>query len=175
MIKENKTISFEGIDTYADIFLNGKKILSPNNMFHPWEKEVSDILKSGINELGVYLRSPIKEVLADMDQLTYQLPADNDQAGKTSPFTRKAPYHYGWDWGPCLVTSGIWKDVKLHGWDSCFINHCSILNDEVESTKAKLLIELDVVSKLKQNCKLCINEPKSGISLELQNSAKKGP
>ncbi len=174
LIKENKTISFEGIDTYADIFLNGKKILSPNNMFHPWEKEVSDILKSGINELGVYLRSPIKEVLADMDQLTYQLPADNDQAGKTSPFTRKAPYHYGWDWGPCLVTSGIWKDVKLHGWDSCFINHCSILNDEVESTKAKLLIELDVVSKLKQNCKLCINEPKSGISLELQIQLKKG-
>ena len=135
LMKENKTICFEGIDTYADIFLNGKKILSPSNMFHPWEKEISDILKGGINELDVRFRSPIQEVLPHMDQLSYQLPADNDQAGKTSPFSRKAPFHYGWDWGPCLVTSGIWKDVKLNGWDSCFINYCSILNDDVENLK----------------------------------------
>ena len=103
--KKNQVIYFEGIDTYADIFLNKEKILSSNNMFHPWEAEISDLLKDGKNELEIYFRSPIDEVSDQMAQLNYQLPADNDQAGKTSPFTRKAPYHYGWDWGPCYVTS----------------------------------------------------------------------
>ena len=102
--KKYKMISFEGIDTYADVFLNGSKIISSNNMFHPWEVEVSNFLHSGINKLEVCFRSPIKEVLPAMSQKSYKLPADNDQAGKTSPYSRKAPYHYGWDWGPCFVT-----------------------------------------------------------------------
>ena len=42
--KKNQVIYFEGIDTYADIFLNGEKIISSNNMFHPWEAEISDLL-----------------------------------------------------------------------------------------------------------------------------------
>ena len=68
---KNKVIFFEGLDTYADIFLNGIKILSSNNMFHPWEKEISEILKNGVNELEVCFRSPTKEVSAQMRQLKY--------------------------------------------------------------------------------------------------------
>ena len=136
--KKNQVIYFEGIDTYADIFLNGEKILSSNNMFHPWEAEISDLLKAGVNELIVCLRSSVIEVSDQMDQLNYQLPADNDQAGKTSPFTRKAPYHYGWDWGPCFVTSGVWKDVILHGWDSWYVMHSSLLTNTIEKDSAKL-------------------------------------
>ena len=71
-------------------------------MFHPWEKDVSNLLKSGKNELKVVFHSPTKKVLPIMKQKKYKLPADNDQAGDTSPYTRKAPYHYGWDWGPCF-------------------------------------------------------------------------
>ena len=60
-------------------------------MFHPWEAEISNFLKDGKNELEICFRSPIEEVSDQMDQLNYQLPADNDQAGKTSPiFTKSA-------------------------------------------------------------------------------------
>ena len=106
----------------------GKKILSTNNMFHPWKLKFLILLKDGKNELKINFRSPIQEVSAQMDHLSYRLPADNDQAGKTSPFTRKAPYHYGWDWGPCFVTSGIWKQVFICGWDSWYVKHLSIVN-----------------------------------------------
>ena len=84
-------ITFEGLDTYSEVFLNGQKILSTNNMFHPWTADVKPLLKTDLNELIVKFRSPIKEVVPKMQELGYELPADNDQAGKTSPHTRKAP------------------------------------------------------------------------------------
>ena len=164
--KKYKMISFEGIDTYADVFLNGSKIISSNNMFHPWEVEVSNLLHSGTNQLEVCFRSPIKEVLSAMNQKSYKLPADNDQAGKTSPYTRKAPYHYGWDWGPCFVTSGIWKDVKLYGWDSWYVQHSSILNMKVRSHSAQLTLELELFSEINEDATIIIEEPKSKTFLK---------
>jgi beta-mannosidase len=41
-------------------------------------------------------------------------------------YSRKAHYHYGWDWGPRLVTAGIWKDVKLESYDTAKINGVNI-------------------------------------------------
>ena len=171
---KNKVIFFEGLDTYADIFLNGIKILSSNNMFHPWEKEISEILKNGVNELEVCFRSPTKEVSAQMRQLTYQLPADNDQAGKTSPFTRKAPYHYGWDWGPCFVTSGIWRNVSLIGWSDWHVKRSSITNCELESSIAHLLFELEIVSEADEEVSIVIEEPKAQITIESSINLKNG-
>ena len=106
-------ICFDGIDTYATIFLNKKIILKTDNMFFPWKKEISNILKNSENELIIKFRSPINEVKSILSKNKYTLPAINDQAEGTSPYTRKAPYHFGWDWGPCLVTSGIWKKVYV--------------------------------------------------------------
>ena len=105
--KSFRKLCFYGIDTYATVILNGQKIIEADNMFCKWEKNVSDILIDGENELIIRFRSPIKEVLPILNKRDYTLPADNDKAGGVSPYTRKAPYHYGWDWGPCLVTSGI--------------------------------------------------------------------
>ena len=97
MERKNLILFFHGLDTYADVFLNDKKIISANNMFHPWNANVKDVIKDGMNNLEIQFRSPLKEVTGQMNSIDYALPADNDQAGKTSPYTRKAPYHYGWD------------------------------------------------------------------------------
>ena len=172
--KKNQVIYFEGIDTYADIFLNKEKILSSNNMFHPWEAEISNLLKDGKNELEIYFRSPIDEVSYQMAQLNYQLPADNDQAGKTSPFSRKAPFHYGWDWGPCFVTSGIWRNVSLIGWNDWHVKRSSIINCGVESNLAHLLLELDIMSELNEKASIFIEEPNAQITFESSIDLKKG-
>ena len=172
--KKNQVIYFEGIDTYADIFLNKEKILSSNNMFHPWEAEISNLLKNGKNELEIYFRSPIDEVSDQMAQLNYQLPADNDQAGKTSPFSRKAPFHYGWDWGPCFVTSGIWRNVSLIGWNDWHVKRSSIINCGVESNLAHLLLELDIMSELNEKASIFIEEPNAQITFESSIDLKKG-
>ena len=67
----------------------------------------------------VRFASPIAKVKPAYDKLGYKLPAANDQAKEmVSMWARKAPYHYGWDWGPRFVTSGIWRPVALEAWDA---------------------------------------------------------
>ncbi len=122
--KGNIELVFEGIDTYADVFLNEKLILQTDNMFRTWKTDVRDKLQEGDNELLVVLKSPTLTGLVKLKEFGFQLAADNDQSqagemgeDRVSPYVRKAPYHFGWDWGPRLVTSGIWRPVRLMAWD----------------------------------------------------------
>ena len=156
--KKNIEIFLHGLDTYADVNLNGTNVICANNMFHPWSAEIKDIINAGDNELLVQFRSPLKEVVEKMKSMDYTLPADNDQAGKTSPHTRKAPYHYGWDWGPCLVTSGIWKGVELIGWDDWHVNHFQISNKSVSKDNAELEVELEVIAEIQETFKITLSE-----------------
>ena len=137
---------FEGLDTYADVYLNGSQILNADNMFRTWRVNVTSVLKLGDNTLRLRFRSPINEVLPLMAKLSYQLPASNDQGEKTSPFTRKAPYHYGWDWGPRFVTSGIWRSVYLEAWDAARIADFHIEQKSVNKDQARLTAQLAVKS-----------------------------
>jgi beta-mannosidase len=138
-------LEFKGLDTYADIFLNGKKLLSADNMFREWKTEVKKTLKDGENELLVVFRSPIAEGIKKYDAQGYVIPvSDNDLAEpgqvedgkKVSIYTRKAGYHFGWDWGPRLVTSGIWRPVFLNAWDEASIENLQIIQHEVSEEKA---------------------------------------
>ena len=162
MERKNIILFFHGLDTYADIFLNNIKVLSANNMFHPWSANVKDVIKDGMNNLEIHFRSPLKEVSGQMNSIDHALPADNDQAGKTSPYTRKAPYHYGWDWGPCLVTSGIWKEVELIGWEDWYVDQLQIKNKNVSKDTAELEVELTVLSDISEGISVCVRESLSG-------------
>ncbi|BDD05449.1 beta-mannosidase [Aureibacter tunicatorum] len=118
MNKDRIEIEFEGLDTYADVVINGIKVLSANNMFVRWNKDVKQYLKLGENEMKITFRSPINEVMDQYESTGFEYPADNDaHEKKLSVFTRKAPYHYGWDWGIRLVTSGIYRPITLKAWD----------------------------------------------------------
>ncbi|RUT31741.1 glycoside hydrolase family 2 protein [Paenibacillus zeisoli] len=136
---------FEGLDTYADVYLNEQPILAADNMFRIWKIDVKEQLKPGINTLRIRFRSPIQEDLPKLEQLGYALPAANDQSElgglenkRVSVFARKAPYHYGWDWGPRFVTSGIWRAARLEGWTQLQITDLYIRQDEVTANAAKL-------------------------------------
>lgn len=110
---------FKGLDTFAEVYLNDSLIGKADNMFRTWEWPVRELLRKGENELKVIFRSPIKEGAKLRDAYGIQLPHDNDPSG-VSPYIRKAGYQFGWDFCPRLVTSGIWKDVELRGWDSSY-------------------------------------------------------
>lgn len=98
---------FEGLDTYADVYLNDSLILVANNMFRYWKVDCLTGLKKGENTLTIKFSSAVNRGKAEARKLTYTLPGDE------KVFTRKAGYHYGWDWGPRFVTCGIWQPVKL--------------------------------------------------------------
>ncbi|QGH36622.1 glycoside hydrolase family 2 protein [Gracilibacillus salitolerans] len=149
--EERVELIFEGLDTYADVYVNGEKVLQADNMFRSWKVDVKSYLKIGENQLLVYFHSPINHDIDKPDQLGYNLPADNDHSEdggvgqqKLSVFARKAPYHYGWDWGPRFVTSGIWKGVYLEAWSGAKLTDFHIQQQAVSSEKAEINAVLEI-------------------------------
>ena len=102
------TLVFEGIDTLADVFLNGEKIGDVANMFIPHRFDVTERLKKGANVVQVLIRSAFYETQGEsVGQLTYHMGfADN------VPF-RKAAHMGGWDIFPRIYASGLWRGVSL--------------------------------------------------------------
>ncbi len=152
MRKENMELVFEGLDTYADVYLNDECILKADNMFRRWSIPVRQYIREEDNILKVYFHSPVKIDVPKWDALPYQYPASNDQSEngglfnkKISIFARKAGYHYGWDWGPRLVTSGIWRPVYIRAWSDLRINDVFIEQKEVGAGRAVIAghVELD--------------------------------
>ncbi|NPD44801.1 glycoside hydrolase family 2 protein [Lentimicrobium sp. S6] len=156
-LKKQKTnLIFEGLDTYADVYLNGELIFSSDNMFLEYSKNVTEHLQER-NDLVVHFNSTIKIAEPLYDAHEIRLPAGNDRNEKrTSVFTRKAPYQFGWDWGPRLVGASIWKPVYLEFWDDISVEKPSFTQKELQKNIAKLEIELPIHSTEKKEVEIQI-------------------
>ena len=134
-----------GLDTYATVLLNGDSILVADNMFCSWEINVDTHLKKDSNELVIYFHSPLRINRPKLKDLGYQLPAGSESVkDMVSPFTRKAPYHFGWDWGPRIVTCGIWKPIELIFWDQVKIYDVQFNQTSLTDSVAQIEVILDL-------------------------------
>ena len=108
-------LEFGGLDTYAEVRVNGRIALRTDNMHRSWRIPASDLALTGMDTLTVQFLSPVRMGQEALDRSPWPIPASNEAkpiGTQTSAVTRKAMYHYGWDWGPRLVTSGFWKPVR---------------------------------------------------------------
>jgi len=144
---------FDGLDTFAEVNLNGKKLVAADNMFRQWRLPVKDTLHKGSNTLEVHFQSPISRLLPWLMKQPYSLPGEFDSAfgdepkGKqTSNYVRKANYQYGWDWGPRYVTAGIWRPVRLETWDTLRLADFHVAQQHVDADNAQLDAQFDVRS-----------------------------
>lgn len=142
-------LNFKGLDTYADVYLNDSLILEANNMFRAWNVPINKLVNDKQNTLRIFFHSPIKHDIAKHDALNFQYFACNDQCEnggilnkKLSVFARKAGYHYGWDWGPRLVTIGIWKPITVVSWSDAHID--DIYMEQTEVTKEKAILDTQI-------------------------------
>ncbi|MDZ7330952.1 MAG: ABC transporter permease [candidate division KSB1 bacterium] len=164
LVRRHLQLIFQGLDTYAEVQLNGQLIIKADNMYRPWSTEVKSILKPKHNVLLVHFRSPIQRLSHEIEKMEVPLPAANEPKRATSPYVRKAPYHFGWDWGPRLVTCGIWQPVKLVGWDHAKIMDQRIAILELNESKALLEITTQVISDLNQSAIVRISDDEHDIS-----------
>jgi beta-mannosidase len=129
---------FNGLDTYAEVFLNGTRILNADNQFRTWRVDVKELLQKGINRLEVRIRSPY--TVQDSLQQLYGLALPEDHR----VFTRKGQWQYAWDWAPALPSMGIWKPVELHGYDAVRLSGVSFVqefeNNVLSGMKARFTI-----------------------------------
>jgi len=141
---------FDGLDTFADVYLNDQAILHADNMFRRWRIPAKSLLKPGQNTLRIVFHSAITKMLPYVKSLPYVLPSisthnfGNEENIATAPYTRKAPYQYGWDWGPRFMTEGIWQPVRLETWDTLRIDNFHIHQQKVTAGTASVTAELDL-------------------------------
>ncbi len=155
-------LNFKGLDTYATVYLNDNIVLEADNMFVSWRIPCKQHLNQGTNNLRVVFRSPITTGLEKRELLGYNLPgAENDQSErgglgdkKVCVFSRKPGYHFGWDWGPRLVTSGIWQDVEIAAWNTANIIDVNIIQEQITTKKADLTIEVEIDALADNNISL---------------------
>lgn len=157
---DNIDLNFEGLDTYADVYVNDSLVTKTSNMFIGYQVPVKYYLKSGENKVRVYFHSAVSVGTPMAKAAKFKYPADNEQSDvKTSIFSRKAPYHYGWDWGPRFVTAGIWKPVKLIAWNDARIVDTHVQQLYLSSAMASLEAIMDVESDLDENVQLKVSSP----------------
>lgn len=100
-------LQFDGLDTYADIYINNKLVQKADNMFRSWDVYPQEYLHPGNNELKIYFHSALKQVNKIAKRNKIILP-DNNRV-----YARKAQFQFGWDWGPKFVNCGIWKPIRI--------------------------------------------------------------
>ncbi|MEK8031232.1 hypothetical protein AACH06_10430 [Ideonella sp. DXS29W] len=112
-LAEHEDLVFEGLDTWCTAWLNGRPLLSSDNMFVPARVDVRGRLRTGRNELVLRFDPPLAKAREQEAALGRRQLWNGDSARL---YARKAQYHFGWDWGPELLVSGPWKPVRRHRW-----------------------------------------------------------
>ena len=133
-------LRFEGIDTIADIYLNGCCLGKADNMHRVWEFPVRELLENGENVLRVIIRSPLKFMAEAFQKYKNR---GNDDTIEGFMHLRKAHYMSGWDWGACLPDGGIFRPVTLMGVESARLDSVYIRQVH-ENGRVLLIPEVDV-------------------------------
>ncbi|GAA1743042.1 glycoside hydrolase family 2 protein [Luedemannella helvata] len=103
-----------GLDTVAEVAVNGTVVGSTRNQHRSYRFDVGSVLRPGDNTVAITFTSAyayaegVRDAVGDLPN-AYPQPFN---------FIRKMACNFGWDWGPTLVTAGIWRPIGLHGWST---------------------------------------------------------
>lgn len=111
--QENLLLIFHGIDTAAEIFLNGKSLGRTENMHRRYVYPVKGLAESGENHLEILLRSPIGYIESAKQEASREIRMVNTGTMDGSQYIRKPHCMFGWDWGPQLPDAGIFRKIEL--------------------------------------------------------------
>ena len=151
--ERNVELIFRGLDTYASVVLNGARILDANNMFREWRVGCKPFLKEKGNTLRVQFHNVFAETLPKYASAPYRLQAfgSNDQADiKLAMYSRKAQFHFGWDWGPRLITCGVWRPAVVEAWSGVRLKSVFVRQENVSASAADIVSILEVLSDSEQ-------------------------
>ncbi len=137
--KEFIELTFEGLDTYAKVFVNNQLLITTDNAFLTYTINIKEHAKK-INEIRIEFSNTDSVETTKEKNNSHKLPE-----GKRI-YTRKAQFQYGWDWGPKLNTSGIWKVVKLKSWNGIQFDNIYIKQQKTTSENANFEIEFTIES-----------------------------
>jgi beta-mannosidase len=162
-------LHFDGVDTYADVYLNDVLLLQCEDMFLTYSLDVKHLVKK-TNKLRVVFH-PAEQLIARNR---------NTSAIKTYPggdrvFIRQAQYQYGWDWGPRLVTCGIWKPVRVRGWSDMRISDVVYKTDFLLKDTAFMTVDFTFEADRGGKYQFLVFQNDSGIYSDFYSVKKNEP
>ncbi len=123
----------EGLDTYCDLYLNGRKIGSADNMFIRHSFPVGEFLRIGENTLKIEFRSPM---------FTKELPRRVGSFSTERLYTRRMQCTYGWDWVERFVTMGIFRDIYILLGNDAVIDHVYLYTAQANAHCAQVVADI---------------------------------
>jgi|688.fasta_scaffold04626_3 beta-mannosidase len=149
----------EGLDTYAQVYLNNEPLFYADNIFRLWQKDIKKYLKIGDNHLKIHFFSANKigEQLAK--KLDYTLPEGE------RVFVRKTQHHFGWDWSPRFISAGIWQPIYIEFWNNAKIKNLQYEQLTLTEQQAELEFTINIDCEKSGEYALIINDQKSNLNL----------
>lgn len=139
LAKDRILLCCKGLDTFASVFINGKRVAETHNMFHTYEWNVKKHLKVGKNTIRVIFSSVLPYIQSQQKKHPGWKPLPELVA--YAGWVRKEQCNFGWDWGIKAVTCGIWRNIELIAFDVARINSVEIRQkhfwEKAESRKKK--------------------------------------
>ncbi|MEV6705416.1 glycoside hydrolase family 2 protein [Micromonospora wenchangensis] len=148
-----------GLDTVATLTLNGVEVGRTANMHRSYRFDVAQALRPGENTLAVRFDSAYRYAEEQRDRL-----GDRPNAyPEPFPFIRKMACNFGWDWGPTLVTAGIWQEIGLHAWSTARLD---VVRPLVTVVDGRGRVELHVAVERATDTPLTVRAEVAGVTGE---------
>ena len=146
----------KGLDTLATVKVNGRRVGRADNMFRTWEFDVQGVLKVGPNTIEVRFDSTVP-VIRRLQKKRF-LPGWGFGQHKIGGgnWIRKMPCNYGWDWGPTLVTCGIWRDIEIVAFDTARLTDVRIEQEHAKRGAVALDVTAAVEKAGRAKCSAAI-------------------
>ncbi len=132
---ERHELVLHGLDTFATVYVNGHEIGRTANMHRKYVFDVSRVLRNGWNSIAVRF-DPLHLHHRDKEKF------DWSSYTKERPWLRKAAMNFGWDWGPRLITVGIWGSVEIHRHRIAKLTDVYSYTAELDAEQAKLKVNV---------------------------------
>jgi len=167
--QEELSLVCEGLDTFAQIFINGKKIASTDNMHRTYRFSIKTYVQVGENEICIVFGSVLQFIEHYQYKKNKTILYGPCGAIKGNQLVRKAHSMFGWDWGPQLVDAGIWRDIYIEGTSVVRIEDVRIrqYHEENGSVCIDTTITLSDVMQSRQNSALDKAKLKQTITVTL--------
>ena len=155
----------EGLDTLAEISINGTFLAKTDNMHRTWKFQAKKHLHPGKNEIQIVFRS----VLRFIEDYPYEAHKKINYipcgSMKGNQLLRKAHSMFGWDWGPQTIDAGIFRDIYLQGYSHARIEDIRIHQQHAKNVSVQTSITL---SESVPGQKLCVELSEDGADKPLQ-------
>ncbi len=145
---ESINLCCEGLDTFATLQVNGKEVARTDNMFRSWQFPVRSFLQAGQNEITVTFSSTLPWIRERQEAHPLRLTGAGIHRLDGSNWIRKEQCNYGWDWGPMLVTCGIWRPMRLVASSGARLGPVQVLQDHQDGGSVRLDVVTEIVGEV---------------------------